>query len=221
MINKKLISLQKKIKVKFKNIALLQKSLTHKSNDPDNNYEKLEFLGDRVLGIVISKKLLDLYSEEKVGILDKKLAALVNKNTCYEVGKKLNLEKYILVGKNQKSTNIQNKIISDCAESLIGAVYIEKGFYFTEKFILKIWNHFIQSSKITLVDSKTKLQEYSLKKFKTLPVYKLLSNTGPKHKPCFKVCVKLKNSSSFEASGDSIKKAEQAAANLILKNLNL
>ena len=220
-MNKNIASLQKKIKVKFKNIELLKKSLTHKSYSPDDNYEKLEFLGDRVLGITISKKLLDLYPDEKVGNLDKKLASLVNKNRCYEIGKKLNLEKYIQLGKTQKKTKIENKIISDCIESLIGAIYLDKGFYFTEKFILTIWNDFILSTNITLVDSKTKLQEYSLKKFKTLPIYKLLSNTGPKHKPSFKVCVRLKDSRTTEATGTSIKKAEQAAAELFLKNLNL
>ena len=178
-------------------------------------------MGDRVLGITISKRLLDLYPDEKVGNLDKKLASLVNKNRCYEIGKKLNLDKYIQIGKSTKKVKIENKIISDCIESLIGAIYIDKGFYFTEKFILRIWNEFIISTNVTLVDSKTKLQEYSLKKFKTLPVYKLLSNTGPKHKPNFKVCVKLKDTSSIEASGTSIKKAEQAAADLLIKNLNL
>tara|TARA_B100000029_G_scaffold501446_1_gene574832 strand:- start:429 stop:1091 length:663 start_codon:yes stop_codon:yes gene_type:complete len=220
-MNKILINLQKKIKVKFKNIELLKKSLTHKSHDSDNNYEKLEFLGDRVLGIIISKRLLELYPEEKVGNLDKKLASLVNKNRCYEIGKKLNLDKYVQIGKTQKKIKIENKIISDCIESLIGAIYIDKGFFFVEKFVLRIWNEFIKSTNITLVDSKTKLQEYSLKKFKTLPIYKLLSNTGPKHKPNFKVCVKLKDTSSIEASGTSIKKAEQAAAELLIKNLNL
>tara|TARA_Y100000590_G_scaffold400889_1_gene485334 strand:+ start:1822 stop:2484 length:663 start_codon:yes stop_codon:yes gene_type:complete len=220
-MNKNLFNLQKKIKVKFKDIELLKKSLTHKSHNPDNNYERLEFLGDRVLGITISKRLLDLYPDEKVGNLDKKLASLVNKNRCYEIGKKLNLEKYVLIGKTQKKIKIENKIISDCIESLIGAIYIDKGFYFTEKFILRIWKEFIISTNVTLIDSKTKLQEYSLKKFKTLPIYKLLSNTGPKHKPNFKVCVKLKDTSSVEASGTSIKKAEQAAADLLIKNLNL
>ena len=220
-MNKNLFNLQKKIKVKFKNTDLLRKSLTHKSHDSNNNYEKLEFLGDRVLGITISKRLIDMYPDEKVGNLDKKLASLVNKNKCYEIGKKLNLDKYIQIGKTQKKIKIENKIISDCIESLIGAIYIDKGFHFAEKFILRIWSELIASTNITLVDSKTKLQEYSLKNFKTLPVYKLLSNTGPKHKPNFKVCVKIKNTSSIEASGTSIKKAEQAAAELLLKNLNL
>ena len=81
--------LQKKIGVKFKNINLLKKSLTHKSYGSNDNYEKLEFLGDRVLGLVISKKLIDIFTDESEGYLDKKFASLVNKNRCYEIGKKI------------------------------------------------------------------------------------------------------------------------------------
>ena len=94
--------LQKKIKIKFKNILNLKKAITHKSYDPLNNYEKLEFLGDRILGLVISKKLIEIYPNEKEGVLDKKLASLVNKNKCQEVGKILNLDKYIYIGNNKK-----------------------------------------------------------------------------------------------------------------------
>ena len=86
-MNEKLTTLQKKINIKFNNLNILKKSITHKSYDPINNYEKLEFLGDRILGFVISKKLIELYPDEKEGILDKKLASLVNKNKCLEVGK--------------------------------------------------------------------------------------------------------------------------------------
>ena len=220
-MNKNLFNLQKKIKVKFKNTDLLKNSLTHKSHDSINNYEKLEFLGDRVLGITISKRLIDMYPDEKVGNLDKKLASLVNKNKCYEIGKKLNLDKYIQIGKTQKKIKIENKIISDCIESLIGAIYIDKGFYFAEKFVLRNWNELIKNAKITLVDSKTKLQEYSLKKFKKLPVYKLLVNSGPRHKPTFKVAVKVKDTDFFEGKGSSIKKAQQDAAEMLLKNIKI
>jgi len=109
-----LTKLQKKINVKFKNINILKKAITHKSYDSENNYEKLEFLGDRILGLVISKKLIDLYKDEKEGVLDKKLASLVNKNKCLEVAKELNLDKFILVGnKKNKKNKIENKIISD------------------------------------------------------------------------------------------------------------
>ena len=94
--------LEKKIEITFKNKDLLIQSLTHKSFDKKKNNEKIEFLGDRVLGLVIAKKLLEIYPNEKEGVLDKKLAYLVNKNSCYEVGKNLNLNKYIYVGNSKK-----------------------------------------------------------------------------------------------------------------------
>ncbi len=215
-----LIKLQNKLGLNFKNRNLLVKSLTHKSVDPVNNYEKLEFLGDRVLGFVISKKLLEIYPDEKVGIIDKKLANLVNKNKCYEIGKELELEKYILTGNNEKKKiNIEKKIISDCCESLIGAIYLDKGLDESSKFILKHWKNLINLSGTTFIDSKTKLQEYSLKKFKSLPIYKLVSNTGPRHKPNFRISVKIKDNKIALANGTSKKNAEQSAADKLLKKI--
>tara|TARA_Y100000590_G_scaffold28182_1_gene31623 strand:- start:408 stop:1076 length:669 start_codon:yes stop_codon:yes gene_type:complete len=215
-----LTKLEKKLNIKFKNTEFLIKSLTHKSYDSVNNNEKLEFLGDRVLGLVISKKLLEIYPEDKEGILDKKLASLVNKIKCFEVAKSLGLEKFILVGNSKKKTSkIENKILSDCCEALIGAIYLEQGLDVVENFILKLWRIDLNSSLLTFVDSKTKLQEYSLKKFKVLPVYKLLNSSGPKHKPIFKVGVRLKNSEMVSAVGNSKKDAQQKAATILLKNI--
>ena len=215
----KLHTLQKKINIKFKSINYLKKAITHKSCDPLNNYEKLEFLGDRVLGLVISKKLIELYPDQKEGILDKRLASLVNKNRCLEVAKNIGLEKFILIGNKSNKSKIENKILSDCIEALIGAIYYDKGFEASEKFILNMWKSFINSSDVSIVDSKTKLQEYSLKKFKSLPIYKLVSSSGPKHKPKFTISVKLKNTKLFEGSGNSKKKAEQSAAKILLDSL--
>ena len=218
-MKEKINNLQKKLNIKFKNIDLLKRSITHKSYDQTNNYEKLEFLGDRILGLIISKKLIELYPKEKEGVLDKKLASLVNKNRCLEIGRSLKLEKYILVGNKNDKSKIENKIISDSIEALIGAIYYDKGFEFSEKFILNLWKKFINSSEVTVIDAKTKLQEYSLKKYKILPIYKLISNTGPRHKPSFKVAVKLKNSKFVQATGSSKKNAEQSAAKELLKLL--
>ena len=221
-MNSNLIKLEKKINIKFKNTKFLIKSLTHKSYDSINNNEKLEFLGDRVLGLVISKKLLEIYPEEKEGILDKKLASLVNKKKCFEIAKSLGLEKFILVGNNKKKVaKIENKIISDCCEALIGAIYLDRGLDVVENFILKNWKIHLKLSVITFIDSKTKLQEYSLKKFKLLPIYKLLGNSGPRHKPIFKVGVRLQNSKMVNATGNSIKDAQQRAATLLLKNIGM
>ena len=212
--------LEKKIKVFFKDKNLLIKSLTHKSYSKEINYEKLEFLGDRVLGLVIAKKLLEIYPDEKEGVLDKKYASLVNKKTCLQIAKKINLDKYILTLDVKKKNNIlENKVLSDCCEALIGSIYLDKGFNSVEKFILELWSDNIKDSVITQVDAKTKLQELSLKRFKKLPVYKLISNTGPRHKPLFKVGVKLINTEFFLAEGNSKKDAEQNAAILCLESI--
>ena len=207
--------LEKKLKLKFTNQKILIKSLTHKSYDSENNNEKIEFLGDRVLGLIIAKKLLEIYPEEKEGILDKKFASLVNKKKCLEIAKNIELEKYILVSnpKNRKIV-IEDKVIADCLEAVIGAIYLDKGIVITERLILNLWSSHISASVITQIDAKTKLQEHSLKLFKTLPIYKLVSNTGPRHKPLFKVAVKLKDTRFFTAQGTSKKDAEQNAATL-------
>ena len=212
--------LEKKLKLKFSDPKILIKSLTHKSYDSLNNNEKIEFLGDRVLGLVISKKLLEIYPDEREGILDKKFASLVNKRKCLEIAKKIELQKYILVfnPKNKKIV-IEDKVIADCLEALIGAIYLDKGINFVEKFILNLWNEHINASVITEIDAKTKLQEYSLKMFKTLPIYKLISNTGPRHKPLFKVSVKLKNTRIFTTEGSSKKDAEQNAATICFESI--
>jgi len=213
-------ALEKKLNIKFKNRNLLSQSLTHKSFDSKTNNEKLEFLGDRVLGLVIAKKLLEIYPNEKEGILDKKFASLVNKNTCLEIAKNIKLENFIqTLNPKNKSIKIEDKIISDCCEALVGAIYLEKGLGVVEKLILDLWQNHIKRSVITQIDAKTKLQEYSLKIFKVLPIYKLISNTGPRHKPLFKVAVKLKNTKFFTAEGTSKKDAEQNAASLCLEDI--
>ena len=213
-------NLEKKINVKFRNINLLVKSLTHKSFDSNKNNEKIEFLGDRVLGLVIAKKLLEIYPDEKEGILDKKFASLVNKNTCLEIAMNINLDKYILTfNPKNKIIKIEDKIVSDSCEALIGAVYLEKGFNVVEKLILDLWKKHIKKSVVTQIDAKTKLQELTLKNFKKLPSYKLISNSGPRHQPLFEVGVKLPNTKYFIASGKSKKDAEQNAAIECLKSI--
>jgi ribonuclease-3 len=207
------INLEKKLKLKFTDHKILTKSLTHKSYDSKNNNEKIEFLGDRVLGLIIAKKLLEIYPEEKEGILDKKFASLVNKRKCLEIAKKIELEKYVLIfNPKNKKIIIEDKIVADCLEALIGAIYLDKGLNFTERFVLNLWSEHIRASVVTQIDAKTKLQEYSLKVFKVLPIYKLISNTGPRHKPLFKVAVKLKDTKFFTGAGVSKKDAEQIAA---------
>ena len=213
-------NLEKKIKNIFRNKDLLIRSLTHKSFDKEKNNEKIEFLGDRVLGLVIAKKLLEIYPNEKEGILDKKFAFLVNKKTCLLIANILSVEKFIFILKSTKNkSKIEDKVLSDACEALIGAIYLDKGLKIAENFILTLWKNEIDKSVVTKIDAKTKLQEYSLKIFKKLPIYKLISNTGPRHQPIIKVSVKLLDGKIYYGEGKSKKNAEQNAASLCLNNL--
>ena len=221
-MNKLLSELENTIKYSFKNKSLLHQALTHKSYNSITNNEKLEFLGDRVLGLIISKKLLDKYTNEKEGIIDKKFANLVNKKTCANIAKKLNLKKYLYVSSSNKNLERStDKIISDTLEAIVGAIYLDSGLRISERFILNFWETYLDKSVITLIDSKTKLQEYSLKKYKKLPKYTFFKKTGPQHKPIFKTEVEIPESKTISGSGSSKKKAQQNAAAKLIKILNI
>jgi ribonuclease-3 len=218
----KIKEFEKIIKYTFKDPSLLKVSLTHKSYDSKKNNEKLEFLGDRVLGLVISQKLLVKFPEEKEGIIYKKFANLVNKKTCLLIGKKLNLKKYLYLGLAHKNLERSaDKIVGDCLEAIIGAIYLDGGLKSSEKFIFNFWNFYIDKSVITLVDSKTQLQEFSLKKFKELPKYKVYKQFGPQHRPTFKVEVQIPNSKKYSANGNSKKNAQQGAAKKLITDLKI
>ena len=213
---------QKDLKIKFNNQSLLIEALTHKSTNQRKNNEKLEFLGDRVIGLVLSKKLFDLYPKENEGVLDKRFANLVNRKICCEIGWSIGLQNYIILGnKNKKIDKIDEKIISDCCEAIIGAIYIDQGFNYVSEFILRIWRKNIKKSTVTVLDSKTKLQEYSLKKYKKLPIYRVVSSQGPRHNPIYKISVSIVGSKKFVGAGNSKQRAEQDGASKLLKAINI
>ena len=221
-MNKSLKELENIINYSFKNKSLLDRALTHKSFNNKNNNEKLEFLGDRVLGLIISKKLLEKYPNENEGIIDKKFANLVNKKTCTENCKKINFKKFLYLGASHKSLERSaDKIVSDSLEAIVGAIYLDGGLKLSEKFILNFWETYIDKSVITLIDSKTLLQEYSLKKFKILPKYTFFKKTGPQHKPLFKTQVEIPESKKIIGEGSSKKKAQQNAASKLIKLLKI
>ncbi len=206
----------------FKNPNLLEKSLIHKSFDNLNNNEKLEFLGDRVLGLVISKKLIEIYPDEKEGIIDKKFANLVNKKTCFIIANKLNINKFMSLGESHKTLQRSaDKIMSDCLEAIIGAIYLDGGIKSAEEFVLNFWNEHLENSILPMIDSKTQLQEHSLKKFKKLPKYTFYKKTGPQHKPLFKTEVQITNSKKILGTGSSKKNAQQDAATKLLRLLKI
>ena len=165
---------------------------------------------------------MDKFPDEKEGIIDKKFANLVNKKTCLLIAKKINLKKFILLGSSHKKLERSaDKISSDCLEAIVGAIYLDGGFKSVEKFILNFWEEFLLKSTVTLIDSKTKLQEFSLKKFKELPKYVSFKKTGPQHRPLFKTEVQIPNSKKIVGIGSSKKNAQQNAAAKLLKILNI
>ena len=214
--------LEKILDYNFKNSSLLKLSLIHKSFDNINNNEKLEFLGDRVLGLIISKKLIEIYPDEKEGIIDKKFANLVNKKTCCSVAKNLSINRFMLIGASHKPLQRSaDKIVSDCLEALIGAMYLDGGLKIVELFILKFWKKYLDNSTVTLIDAKTQLQEYSLKKYKQLPKYTFYKKTGPQHRPIFKTDVQIPDSKKISGTGTSKKNAQQNAAKKLLHFLTI
>ena len=220
MIN--IIKFEKDIKFKFKNKSLIVSALTHKSANHKVNNEKLEFLGDRVIGLALSKKLFDLYPNETEGILDKRFASLVNRRTCCDVALSMNLQNHIITGNiKKKITKNDEKILSDSCEAIIGAIYIDSDFEIVKNYILKIWTKHIDKSTVTILDPKTKLQEYSLKKYKKLPHYRVVNSTGPKHNPTYKIIVTIIGSKEYVGIGNSKQLAQLDAAGKLLKGINI
>ena len=214
---------QKELNIKFKNKYLLIKALTHKCANKENNNEKLEFLGDRVIGLVLSKKIFDLYPNENEGVLDKRFANLVNRKICCEIGLSIGIHKYIVTGNSKKKIDKKDeKIISDCCEALIAAIFIDRGFNYVSHFVLKVWKKNIDKSSVTILDSKTRLQELSLKLYKKLPHYRLLNTEGPRHNPIYKISVSIAGSKHFVGLGKSKQQAEQDGATKLLnyKDIN-
>ena len=221
-MNSNIQKLEKKLKIKINSTPLLLEALTHKSANQKNNNEKLEFLGDRVIGLILAKKLIDLYPNKTEGDLDKRFAMLVNRKTCSSIAWSIGLKDYIIKSdpKNKISQN-DEKILSDACEALVGAVYVDRGYNYVKEFVLKLWKKEIDKSHVTILDSKTRLQEYSLKSFKKLPTYHLLGTKGPRHNPIFKISVTVNKSKKFIGIGNSKKNAEQDAATNFLKSKNI
>ena len=217
-----IIKFEKDIKFKFKNKSLIISALTHKSANHKVNNEKLEFLGDRVIGLALSKKLFDLYPNETEGILDKRFASLVKRKTCSDVALSMNIQNHIITGNiKKKITKNDEKILSDSCEAIIGAIYIDSDFEIVKNYILKIWTKHIDKSTVTILDPKTKLQEYSLKKYKKLPHYRVVNSTGPKHNPTYKIIVTIIGSKEYVGIGNSKQLAQLDAAGKLLKGINI
>ena len=218
--------LEKQINYKFKNIALLQEALTHSSFKKNNlkikkkNYERLEFLGDRVLGLVLSEYVYKAFSTAKEGVLDSYFQKFANQDNLFKYADKINLSSFI---KTQKGDNLENNksILSDVVEAIIGAIYIDTGLSNCKNFII---NNIVDIDLInfkSLKHPKSILQEYCLDKYKTLPKYNILNKSGSEHQPIYEVSVYIENHDAVSATGVNLKKAEEAAAKKLLKILNV
>ncbi len=218
--------LEKQINYKFKNIALLEEALTHSSFKKNNlkikknNYERLEFLGDRVLGLVLSEYVYNAFSTAKEGVLDSYFQKFANQDNLFKYADKINLSSFI---KTQKGDNLENNksILSDVVEAIIGAIYIDTGLSNCKNFII---NNIVDIDLInfkSLKHPKSILQEYCLDKYKTLPKYNILNKSGSEHQPIYEVSVYIENHDAVSATGVNLKKAEEAAAKKLLKILNV
>jgi len=218
--------LEKKINYKFKNIALLEEALTHSSYKINNtktkkkNYERLEFLGDRVLGLILAEFFFKSFPEVNEGILDNYFQKNANQDNLFKYAQKINLSVFL---KTQKGDNlIYNKsILSDSIEAIIGAIYIDSGLDDCRIFIVNnIINNKLIKSK-PLKHPKSLLQEYCLEKFKSLPKYNIINKFGNEHDPIFEVSVYIDNYDVVTATGSSLKNAEEAAAAKLLDILKI
>ena len=219
MQKKEISNLEDIISYKFRDQSILIRALTHKSFDKDVNNEILEFLGDRVLGLVISERLTHDFPNDTEGLLDKRYSRLVNRDTCHKVSQSLNLGDFILLGSTEINSkgNEKRSILANTCESLIGAIYCDSGYEEVKKFILNFWSEEFRLLDSNLIDPKSFLQEWTLKKYKELPQYKLLNQTGSDHNPLFSVELSFKKYKKVTEEGKSIKDAEMKAAESFIR----
>ncbi len=218
--------LEKQINYKFINISLLEEALTHSSFQKNHlkikikNYERLEFLGDRVLGLVLSEYIYIAFPTANEGVLDNYYQKFANQDNLFMYAQKINLSSFI---KTQKGDNLENNksILSDVVEAIIGAIFIDTGLSNCKNFII---NNIIDMDLINskpIKHPKSILQEYCLDKYKTLPKYNILNKSGNEHKPIYEVSVFIENHDLVSATGVNLKKAEEAAAMKLLRILKI
>ena len=203
----------------FKDESLLKTSLTHPSFSKKNNYERLEFLGDRVLGLIISDVIFHSYPNDSEGNLAKKISFLVCKNTLIKIADELRLEKHFIISKNIKENSFDS-IKANSLEALIAAIYLDSNFSNTYKIVKKLWNNCIQKINLDYHDPKSKLQEWSLKTNNILPVYEVKKKEGPDHNPIFTVNLKLNGKIYSIGVGKNKQDAEVMAAEKALKEID-
>tara|TARA_B110000037_G_C16988675_1_gene452123 strand:- start:19 stop:678 length:660 start_codon:yes stop_codon:yes gene_type:complete len=213
---------EKKINYKFNNQSLLIEALTHSSSSISSspNYERLEFLGDRVLGLILAEYFFKLFPEVNEGCLNDYYQKYANQDFLAECAQNLNISDFI---QTQKGDNLYNNksILSDVVESLIGAIYIDSNINECRDFIEKKILNMVSKSSPPLRHSKSLLQELCLKKYKELPKYSMINKSGPDHNPVFTVSVSINEDNVKLGKGSSLRFAEEIAASKLLGFLNI
>ncbi len=201
-------------------LTLFERALTHASTGP-KSYERLEFLGDRVLGIVIARALYDRYPNEPEGKLSRRFNALVARETCAEVGRELGIPALIRVGRQARSdgANMSDNVVGDVVEALIGALLLDGGMEEAERFILSRWEPYLAGQESAPHHPKSALQELAAARGCKAPIYEVLSRTGAHHMPKFEVRVSVPKLGEAAAEGSSKQEAETAAATALLAKL--
>ena len=217
-------SLEDRISYRFADLALLDSALSHISalkgvRNRGGSYQRLEFLGDHVLGLVISDMLFRAFPRADEGELSRRLADLVRKETCAEIARAIDLGAAVRLGASEANAGARNRpaILADVCEALIGAVYLDGGFVAAEALIARLWQARMKTKAEPLRDPKTVLQEWAQGRGLPTPAYREIARSGPVHDPQFRVAVQLPHLAPAEGSGRSKRAAEQAAAAAMMK----
>lgn len=206
---------------KFKDSGLLREALTHPSLEGSPNYQRMEFVGDRVLGLTIAAWMYELYPGVDEGGLASRHTNLVRREACATVGNDLVLGRFIHMAKSSEDTGGRNRdtILSDACEAVIGAIYLDAGYETAEKFIRSKWHNLANNVKVADRDAKTILQELVQATGRPTPVYTTIDKKGPDHEPTFTIAVRVLDEGEEQAIGQSKREAEQQAATLMLNRL--
>lgn len=205
----------------FTNPDYLERALTHSSRGVEN-YERLEFLGDRVLGLVIAEILYRTFPFEKEGSLARRHSALACTETLAKTARDLDIPTVVIASSAELASggNKQDNLLADCMEAIIGAIFIDKGYVPCQEVITSLWGDKIYTLSQPPVDSKTALQEWAQARGLPIPVYEIVERSGPDHAPQFKIRVTLKDIEPMESTGASRRVAEKNVAQVMLDKLN-
>ena len=216
-------SFEKRLCYEFSNLSLLVEALTHSSiaSDFRKDNQRLEFLGDRVLGLVMAEALLEIDQTAPEGTLAPRFNALVRKETCAEVARQIELGGVLKIGRSEMLSGGRRKdaLLGDGMEAVIAAIYKDGGFEIAKTIIIKLWGDRIKNVKVDARDAKTMLQEWAQARGQNPPNYEVISRSGPDHAPDFLVKVILASGETSEAMAGSKRQAEQMAAKALLQKI--